>query len=153
MNKEQTAADVAAINELRDSLDEESLSELVHRGDKVTFCIVGSTIGKCQFSLTIDGSAPAQLACTNKEVPGLEALNAKLAGGCSLGRTLALLGRRVDVDLDWAEEATGGSSSDDEPMHDRSSDDDDEGAGDGDGHASDDGMDDAIREWSRRLVQ
>jgi hypothetical protein len=152
MDSAIVAADVAAINELRNSLDEESLSAVVLSGDQVAFSVLASQIGTCKFSLAVGGPSPAHLVC-DKEVPGLDVLNSKLAAGCSLGRMLALLGRRVDVDLDWVEEATGGSGSDDEHMPDRGSDEEYDGTSDG-GHAGDGGMDDdAIREWSRRLVQ
>jgi hypothetical protein len=150
------AAHIAAINELKDSLDELSLSPLARDGDTCTFSVTApAPLGRCDFSLTVGGEYPAGaglLVCTNAEVPGLEQLNERLAGRCSLGRALALLGQRLHVDLSWAEEAAGGSGSEDE---------DEDMAASRDGSASEAGSggeedameDDVIREWSRRLVQ
>lgn len=114
-------------------------------GDDVHFSITAPKGGKHDFLLTVT-SGSGLLVCTNKVVPGLEELNAKLASRFGLGRAIALLGRRLRLDLDWAEDAAGGDSGD-EVMHDQGS----EGGSEGD--AGDEGMDDeAIREWSRRLV-
>jgi hypothetical protein len=91
-----------AINELRDSLEEDTLSPVSVSGSVATFTVTAE--GKAyDFSATFSGES-ATLTCSTS-VRGLAKANGKLAAHASLARALAAAGRCVAVDLDWVHEA------------------------------------------------
>lgn len=95
----------AAINELRDSLEEESVSPIVVSGSEARFSVRGEQ-GSLDFTATFSGASlpcPAVLACKG-QARGLAKANARLAGGATLGRAVAAAGRCVAADLDWVTE-------------------------------------------------
>jgi baculoviral IAP repeat-containing protein 6 len=168
----ELAAEVAAINELRESLEEDSISALELQGDRrVAFSVAApAPAGRAAFSLSVSEAYPAGpglLACSTAPATPLEALNARLAARCPLGRAVAALGRQLGVDLEWVEEAAreaGAASASDVEMGSGG----EGGAGGSDGGwasdggasggapgggGSDDDADDALREWSRRMVR
>lgn len=104
----------AAIEELRSSLEEESLSPIVVDGSIARFTVQGEDGTAYSFTATFEGSAPpcpAHLACTSGNARGLAKANGKLATRSTLTRAVAAAGRCVAVDLDWvveAEEGEGG---------------------------------------------
>ena len=150
MGSRRLAADAAAINELRDSLDEDTMSKIHCDDTVVTFTVRAGSKRKveCTFS-TGDAypQGPGLLVATSEHLD-LEAINSKLKTSCGLGKALVLLGNRLKVDLDWATEAA--------PDSDAEMADGEPGAGaDEHGmHSDDEGSveDEAIREWSRRLT-
>ena len=163
MGSSRLAEDVAAINEFRDTLGEESLLDLRVNGDAVEFSVQSQgsfilKIGDSQYPRT-----SAELTCTSNASLNLDKVNYRLNGNCGVSRALSLLGRQLKVDLDWTLEAMGdedaiSENSDNEMANgDRDDDDDDDeddilGGDDMCGQEYD--LDDELlREWSRRLVQ
>lgn len=89
----------------------------------------------------------------------LESLNAKLSRGGSLGKALSLLGRQLDVDLDWALEAINEKNDEDENCN--GGDDKSDGVNDSDDDDYEDTSEndcvsdqyvDTLREWSRKML-
>jgi len=151
---------VAAINELRDSLDEDSVSKLDGDNLAVAFTVnAPHAAGTLHFTYRSGSEGQTaerpSLECkdTDDSILNLKAINAKLSDRGGIARALALLGRQLGIDLDWAEDAVGGARSDTEDDEDdvmAGSDGDDDGMSyeGGDNHD-----DEVLREWSRRLVQ
>lgn len=95
-----SAAD--AINELRDSLEEDTLSRVSVSGSAATFTVTAEAKAY-DFSAAFSGDT-ATLTCSSS-VRGLAKANGKLAAKASLARAVAAAGRCVAVDLDWVQEA------------------------------------------------
>jgi hypothetical protein len=101
--------DVASINELIDALEEESISRLTLDKDKVAFSITAPGEGVHNLVLRLDDASlyPASKGSVTwkgrarRGAPHFGAVNAKLEDGCSVGRTIALVGRQLGVDLAW----------------------------------------------------
>ena len=106
-------AQAAAINELRESLEDESLSAVTVEGPTARFTVNSEDGSAHTFAATFQGDAlpgPASLACTSGTVRGLAKANGKLTAHSTLAKAVAAAGRCVAVDLDWvceAEEAGG----------------------------------------------
>jgi hypothetical protein len=99
--------EVRAILELAESLDEKGISSLGAIQGGVAFTLCSPELGVCEFALALDVPYPSsgRLTCASFDVPGLESINKKLSDRCTVARALALLGRRMGLDLEWAEEA------------------------------------------------
>jgi hypothetical protein len=99
--------DVAAVNELLASLEEESISKLKLDDGSVTFELHSDDHGPVAFSvLVVDPSAYPKssvlITSENVELPFLDQLSEKLsASGCKLTKALRLLGTKLGIDLDW----------------------------------------------------
>ena len=157
------AAHVAAINEFRDVLDEESISKLSIDDSSVEFSV--QTSSKLHFVYQSSSStyprSSALVFCKNKDNLDLEILNAKLSKGQhSIAKALSLLGRQLNVDLDWALEALEEDADGDEGGVEG----DEEGGSIGAIHededvnmSEDDEMSDqdvdTLREWSQKVLQ
>ncbi len=112
-------ASAEAINELRESLDEQCLSEITVEGTEggalARFAVRPEEGGETSFTATFIGSsmpAPCVLAVAGGAAArGLARANGRLAGGASLAKAVAGAGRAVGMDLDWAAEAEGDGKS------------------------------------------
>jgi hypothetical protein len=145
---------VAAINELRASLEEGAISDLCVTQETTVYFRIQGPNGATNFVLeaapTYPQSGSLRLTSPNLDDLDLIPLNAKLElGSCTIMRALELLGRMVTVDLEWAVAAVddGGFSSDADMA--KLSDDDVE-------HDVEDAFevdDDVLRDWSRILAQ
>eukprot|EP00887_Chlorella_sp_A99_P005986 scaffold27.g5986.t1 len=132
--------DAKAVNELLQSLGEDELSQvelaLDGQAGKAAFSVKGA-----HFELVCLQDGPCSLS---GDLPGLDKANAKLSQGGGLLRALVLAGRVAGADLTWVVDAVeGGAAADnDEEMADASREESDE-----------EGDDEVLREWSRRLVK
>lgn len=141
-------ASAAAVNELRDSLEEESLSPVEVEGSQARFTVTADDGSSYTFTASFTGPAmpsAASLACSSGSVRGLAKANSKLAATSSLSRAIAAAGRCVSVDLDWVTEAEADGMDSDEEMA--------EAGSLGGGASDDEGEDELLREWSKRLVK
>lgn len=153
------AADVAAINEFRETLGEESLSELHLNENAVKFSVQAAD--NPNFIFKIGAEYPrgsAQLICSTSTSLDLATINMKLEGNCGVSRALSLLGRQLKIDLEWVVEALANEDSQSESDNDMADgneaevdEDDFMGGDDMSGHEDDLG-DEMIRDWSHRLV-
>lgn len=108
-------AQAEAINELRESLDEQCLSEITVEGAEggalARFSVRAEDGGETRFTATFSGSslpAPCVLAVAGGAAArGLARANGRLAAGAGLAKAVAGAGRAVGVDLDWTAEAEG----------------------------------------------
>lgn len=108
-------ASADAINELRESLEEESLTtiavEATEGGALAHFAVRGEDGSVTAYTATFSGSslpAPCVLVAAGRAAPrGLGRANSRLAGGASLAKVVAAAGRAAGLDLDWTAEAEG----------------------------------------------
>lgn len=104
-------ASAEAINELRESLDEQCLSEIAVEGSVARFWVRAEDGSETRFAATFSGSslpAPCVLEVAGGAAArGLARANTRLAGGASLAKAVTGAGRAVGVDLDWTAEAEG----------------------------------------------
>lgn len=104
-------ASAEAINELRESLDEQCLSEIAVEGSVARFWVRAEDGSETRFTATFSGSslpAPCVLEVAGGAAArGLARANTRLAGGASLAKAVTGAGRAVGVDLDWTAEAEG----------------------------------------------
>ncbi len=101
------SASADAVEELRSSLEEESLSRIEVEGGVARFTVRSEDGTAYLFSATFLGSllpCGASLACS-RTVQGLDKANGKLGVSSTLTRAVAAAGRCVGVDLDWVAEA------------------------------------------------
>ncbi|EFN57878.1 hypothetical protein CHLNCDRAFT_141888 [Chlorella variabilis] len=143
--EEGLIASASAINELRESLEEEGVSEIKVAGPVASFTVTTEDGTAYPFTATFKEHGAASLACPSRAPRGLAKANGKLAAKSSLAKAVAAAGRCVAVDLEWVFEAEGDGGGSDEEMADAS----DGGSGD----EEDREADEMLREWSKRLVK
>ncbi|KAL4444357.1 hypothetical protein ABPG75_012094 [Micractinium tetrahymenae] len=146
--QQRLEASASAVNELRDSLEEESLSTIEVEGAVARFTVRAEDGTAYPFSATFLGSSlpcAASLSCS-RTVRGLDKANGKLGAHSTLTRAVAAAGRCVAVDLDWVAEAEADGSGSDEEMDDAEAHEASDGGSDGE-------EDELLREWSKRLVK
>lgn len=145
---EELKASADAVEELRSSLEEESLSPIEIEGPAARFTVRSEDGTAYPFVAVFLGSSlpcGASLSCS-RTVKGLIKANGKLGAHSTLTRAVAAAGRCVGVDLDWVAEAEAEGNGSDEEMEDAGA--------HGDSDAGSDGEEDEIlREWSKRLVK
>lgn len=100
-------ASASAINELRESLEEEGVSEIKVAGPVASFTVTTEDGTAYPFTATFKEHGAASLACPSRAPRGLAKANGKLAAKSSLAKAVAAAGRCVAVDLEWVFEAEG----------------------------------------------
>lgn len=105
-------AAAAAINELRESLEEDSITPITVSGSTAAFKVQDNS--SLSFTATFSGASlpcPCVLAVTGggSAKRGLVKANARLAGGATLGQAVAAAGLFAAVDLDWVTECEDGA--------------------------------------------
>ena len=97
----------AAINELRSSLEDDTVSEVTVEGCTARFTVQAADGSQYAFTASF-GDRGTTLRCTSGSVKGLAKANSKLAACSSLQRAVAAAGRTVaaDLDLDWVLETS-----------------------------------------------
>lgn len=104
---EELKASADAVEELRSSLEEESLSPIEIEGPAARFTVRSEDGTAYPFVAVFLGSSlpcGASLSCS-RTVKGLIKANGKLGAHSTLTRAVAAAGRCVGVDLDWVAEA------------------------------------------------
>ena len=100
MSKPGLCEAAAAINELRDSLEDDTVSEVTVEGATALFTVQTADGSRYAFTASF-GDRGTTLRCTSGTVRGLAKANSKLAACGTLQRAVAAAGRCVAADLDW----------------------------------------------------
>lgn len=101
----QIRKDAALINELVESIEEESISRILTDDGSVIFTLHTEEHGSIPITMIVEDPSAythsSALLMSEKAVPCLQHISEKLSSSCKLSKALRMLGNKLGLDLEW----------------------------------------------------